>query len=137
RRYHTLRDHAADNRGINACLQRRYVAHRARVLVATRHVPEQIASRDDPELAQRLRTRRTDALEKVDRRVEPQPRGHRCSSAAPRHQSPSTSREKRAASNATRWVAFSPTPTNFTGTSIASCTATTTPVKFVGVGEKA
>src|SRR6185312_11741607 len=76
-RYHALGDHAADYRRVHSRLERRDMSHRACIFVAARHVPQQVASRDDAELAQRLRTRWPDTLEEIDRRIEPHSPGHR------------------------------------------------------------
>ena len=70
RRDHPLRDHGADDRPVHPGREPRDRRDGARVLVAVRHVEEQIARREDAEPLQRLGAHRPDALEVADRRVE-------------------------------------------------------------------
>src|SRR5262245_13860854 len=92
-----------------------------------RDVEQEVARRDDAEATERLRTHGADAFQIGDWRVEEQARP----SGAGGHQSLNNARENSVASKGSRSSAASPTPRNFTGTSIASCTATTTPPRAV------
>src|SRR5688572_8124236 len=124
RRNDALGHDGADDGRIHSGLERRDGRDGARVLIAMRQVIQEIFRRDDPETAQRFRARGTNGFQVHHRRGEGEP------GSAVAHSS-SSSRAYSCASNSRRSFADSPTPTNFTGTSIASCTATTIPPRAV------
>src|SRR5436190_1195396 len=123
-----LGDDAADDRALHSRLERGDGGDGARVLVPMRDVVEQVACRENAETLKRLGARRPNPFQVGDRRLEPEARLPR---GVALHSSPSNSCADSPASKTSRSSAASPTPRNLTGTSSASCTATTTPPRAV------
>ncbi len=71
---HALGDHAADHRGVGPRAERRDGRDRARVLVAVRDQPQQVARRLHVQLLECAGAPRAHALEVRDRRVQRDPR---------------------------------------------------------------
>src|SRR5262249_36869643 len=128
RRQHAFRDHRADDGAVHAGLEAIDRRDGARVLVAMGDVEQKVAGGHHAKPTQRRGTHRSDPLEVRDRGIEIQAL---LRARAARHSVLNSSRENSAGSKETRSDAASPTPRNLTGTSIASCTATTTPPRAV------
>src|SRR5581483_9038795 len=114
RREDAFGDHRADDRRIHAGLQRRDRGDGAGVLVAMRDVVQQVARGHYAQAREELGAMWSDTLEICDGCLEV-------------HTSSRSSFENSTASKVARSVRLSPVPMNLTGTSMASCTATTIP----------
>src|SRR5690606_22129444 len=118
RRDHALAPHGADDRHVHADVGAPDRGHGGGVVVAPRHVVEEVPRRPDADAGELVRTLGSDALEELDRAVEPRVR------LRGQPKTPSTNASTSKVSRSSR---RSPVPTSFTGTPNSCWSDTTMP----------